>query len=326
MNKNVLVIALVSMLVVSGCAQVEEKEPIKIGMCIWPGWAHAYVAKEKGFFEKYNVDVELVLIPEYVELQELYKAGELEATFTLLPDVIIMNSEGISTKIVYVADYSITGDVIIGKPEFTGLDDLKGKKVGVEGINTFSHLFVLAALEKNGMKEGDVFIENVPALDVLTALEEGRIVAGHTWEPVKSQALDKGYKVLAYVEDTPGIIVDVLAFKSEIVNKRPDDVKAIIKALLEARDFIFSNKDEAVKIMAEAEGMSEEEMASGIEAIKLPDLKENVEAMTKSGDLTTLRGAGMYVTNFFLERGQISQFPDFDKIIDNRFVKELLNE
>ena len=46
-------------------------------------------------------------------------------------------------------------------------------------------------------------------------------------------AQEKGYKVLAYSSGIlPAVIVDVLAFNSEIVRERPDDVKSIIKSLL----------------------------------------------------------------------------------------------
>ena len=35
-------------------AKVEEKKPIKIGISVWQGYAHAFVAQEKGFFALQN--------------------------------------------------------------------------------------------------------------------------------------------------------------------------------------------------------------------------------------------------------------------------------
>jgi ABC-type nitrate/sulfonate/bicarbonate transport system substrate-binding protein len=45
-------------------------------------------------------------------------------------------------------------DVIVGKGN--NLSDVKGKKIGVDGINSFSYFFVLKSLEKAGLTEGDV--------------------------------------------------------------------------------------------------------------------------------------------------------------------------
>ena len=62
-------------------------------------------------------------------------------------------------KMIYNIDSSQSGDAIVSK--LKNLTDLKGKRIGVEGINTFSHLVVLKALEKAGLGEGDVQFVNV---------------------------------------------------------------------------------------------------------------------------------------------------------------------
>ncbi|GAG60774.1 unnamed protein product [marine sediment metagenome] len=136
-----------------------------------------------------NVEVELILRENISESTELYRKGNADGLFNVFPDIIMLNSDGIHTKVVYIADRSETGDVIVGRPEFTSLADLKGKKVSFEGINSFSHLFVLKALEESGIEEYDVAFENVSAMGVLNALEENKIDVGHTWEPVTSEAL-----------------------------------------------------------------------------------------------------------------------------------------
>jgi len=200
---------------------------------------------------------------------------------------------------------------------------LEGKTVSFEGLNTFSHMFVLRSLEKAGIGEYKLRLANIPAHSVLTALEDGQIDAGHTWEPVISQALAKGYKILAKAGDVPGVITDVLAFNSKIVEERPDDIRAIIKSLLEARDFVHTNRDEALEIMSKAEGMNKQEMNSGIDGVYQPDLKENIEAMKKLDNATSLHSSGKRIAEFFLQRGQISKIPDMSEIIEARFVNEL---
>jgi NitT/TauT family transport system substrate-binding protein len=308
-----------------GCApkKREDKKSLKIAINTWPGYAHAFIAKEKGIFRKNNVDVELVLKKDITESTQLFLDNEVDGFFNVFPDIIMMNAQGIHAKVVYVADYSDTGDVIIGKPKFRFLADLKGRKVSFEGINTFSHIFVLKSLEKVGLKESEVQFEIIPAMDVLNSLEKGRIDAGHTWEPITSQALQKGFKILAKAGDIPGIITDVLAFNAKVVKERPDDIQEIVKSILEARDFIYSNRDEALEIMSRAEGMSKEEMGKGIDGVRQLDLKENIKEMQKSEEMISLYGSGKMIIDFYLSRGQLSQLPDLDEIIEPKFVMQL---
>jgi NitT/TauT family transport system substrate-binding protein len=234
----------------------------------------------------------------------------------------MMNAQGIPAKVVCVADYSDSGDVLIGKPNFRSIADLKGRKVSFEGINTFSHLFVLKLLEKAGLKESDVRFANIPALNVLEALEKGEIDAGHTWEPVTSQAIKKGYKILGKAGDLPGIITDVLAFHPKVVQERPDEVKRIVTSLLEARDFIYSNREEALEIMSKAEGMSKKEMEEGIKGVYHPDRKENIEDMKKPKDTRSLHGSGEIIIDFYLKKGQLSRIPDINAIIEPGFLSQ----
>ena len=327
MKKVVLLLAVVAItFTAASCSKTKKKRAIKISINIWPGYAHAFIAQEKGLFEKNGVEVELVLKKDITESAELYKHDEVDGFFDVFADVIVIDSEGVPTTVVYVADYSDTGDVIIGRGEFSSLAEMKGKTVSFEGVNTFSHMFVLKALEKAGLRESEVRFENIPAHDVLTALEEGKVDAGHTWEPTKSQALKKGYKILGKAGDVPGIITDVLAFNAEIIKERPDDIQRIVKSMLEARDFVYTNRDEALEIMSKAEGVGKEEMDRGINGVHQPDLKENIKAMRKSKKTTSLYGSGECIAEFYLNRGQLSHVPNFDEIIEAKFVNELAKE
>jgi NitT/TauT family transport system substrate-binding protein len=312
----------ICILALTGCeSKPAQKEPIRIAINVWPGYAQAYLAQEKGLFEKNNVEVELILEKSITESSGLFTNGEVDGCFGVFADTIMMNTKGAPAKGVCIMDYSDTGDVIIGKPEIQSLDGLAGKTVSFEGVNSFSHIFVLSALEKAGVHESDVRFENINASDVLAALEENRIDAGHTWEPTKSQALKKGYKILATTGDYPGIITDVLVFTPKIIEEKPDEIRAIVKSLFEAQDYLKEHRDEAVKIMADKMGMSTEEMAAGLEGVYQPNLKENLELLTAS-----LYTTGEMIVDFYLKRGQLSHTVEMKDIIEPKFITELANK
>lgn len=122
------------------------QQPLRIAFVDFPGFAHVYVAKQKQFFEKNGVQVEFVLRKKIIEVETLYREGKVDGLLEIYTNFIAMLVNGTHSKVVYVVDYSNTGDAIIGQKELTSLADLKGRLVSFDGINTASHLYVLKAL------------------------------------------------------------------------------------------------------------------------------------------------------------------------------------
>jgi NitT/TauT family transport system substrate-binding protein len=301
------------------------KEPVRIGINLWAGCAYAFVAVDKGFFKNNGVDVELVLSKEYTEIMNLYENGDVDGFFGVLPDVVIHKSHGNKIKIIYVTDYSDSADAIIADPLYASLEALKGKKIGVENINSFSHLFVLQVFQKAGIPETDLQFEVVPSQEITEALDDGRIEAGHTWNPEKTEALKKGYKIVATAGDVPGLITDVLAVNDSLIKERPSDVLAMVKSISQAKDFLDTNPEEALKIMVKYEGGTVEEMAASIKEMRLLDLQDNLKSMEPSGEATSLYVVGKIISDYYLNRGQISDIPVFDEIIDSTFIKKVMD-
>jgi NitT/TauT family transport system substrate-binding protein len=300
-------------------------EPIKLGVKVWAPDFFSYLAQEKGFFDRNNVKVELTLVQDYQQILNNYSNGNFDGMIPVYSDLIYQNSQGVDSRVVYAIDFSNTGDVIIGKVNNsssnsnTTLADVKGKKISVEGINSFSHLFVLKALEKVGLGEGDVEIASVPVQNVTQQLEDGRIDA------IIFNNLKKGYQILFAAGSIPGTITDVLVFRSDVIQQRPQDIQAVIKSIIEAQSYYEAHKPESLKIMSSKSGISEQGIKNGLDSVTLPSLKENfVNVMNnKSHEPTSLYSSGKYISEFFLNRGQISDYPDYKQIIDPDFVNAL---
>jgi len=328
MNKLIIFSFIIAFVLIGGLLAISTStifnevtnKPIRIAINEWPGYAHAFLAQEKGLFEKNGVDVILIFDRDYTASQQRYIDGEVDGVFEVLPDTMFRNTQGLPSKVVYLMDYSETGDVIIGS--VNSIEELKGQTIGVEGINTFSHIFALKTIESFGMSEGDVFFEIVLAQDVAKRLDDGTIQAGHTWEPTKSEAIEKGYNVLANAGDFPYLVTDVLVFDQNIIDERPDDIQKIVLSLFEAQEFQKINPDESARIMAEAENMALKSMLLGLDAVFMTDLDENIKVMNPSND-PTLKNAIDEIAKFYLERGQISYKPTFDELIESKFVNDL---
>lgn len=319
-----LVLCCAVALAMCGCAKkMPPKKPVRIGIEVWAGYAYAYVAEEKGFFKDNGVDVKLVFSKNTVQSRDMFENGEIDGAFDVFPDVVTRYSKGIPARVVWVVDYSDSADVVVGKKELASMSDLKGKRVGVEGMNTFSHMLLLELLRKHGVKEEEVQFVNVNPLDLPAALDKNQVDAGHTWQPATSVALKKGYRIIAKAGEIPGIVTDVLAFSRKIIKDRPKDIEAVVKALSDARDYVLTHPKEAIKIMADRNKMTVQQLSSDLGGLHLLDLADNAIAMSRSNDPKSLRKVSATVTKFFMDRGQITYKPDVNELIEPRFVEDI---
>ena len=305
-------------------SQNVNKPPLKIGLTVWVPNFLAFVAQDKGYFKKNGVDVNLTLIQSYNDAVNAYSNGDLDGIFIVYSDAIIQHSSGIDTKVVYNVDSSYKADAILGNGN--NLTNVKGKEIGVDGINSFSHFFVLKSLERVGLGEGDVRFVNVPVQNITNELQRGKIFAGHVYSPFISDALNKGFKILSTGASVPGIITNVLAFHSDVVGQRPQDIQNIVKSMDEAKKDYEINKDQDISIMSKMSGLSKADILEGIGNVKLYDLGYNNQFSMNNhlNQTTSLYRSGSEIAKFYAERGVISEYPNISELVDPVFVNALL--
>jgi len=171
-------------------------------------------------------------------------------------------------------DDSYGGDGILVKKEIQSAADLKGKKVAFE-VGSTSHLLMLTVLKKAGLTDKDVEVVPMSAGDAGAAFMAGKVDAAVTWEPWLSKGASANGKVLVSTKDLPGIIVDSISFRKEVIEKRPDDVKAFVAAMAEAMDYWKANKDESDQIMAKGLKIDLKEFTSTVPGLKFLYKEDN---------------------------------------------------
>jgi len=297
--------------------------PIKLVLDPWPGYVSVFVARDKGFFEKNGVRVEIVMSETGASSTEIYESGQADGIFDVFSDTVRRNLQGKPTTAVYAIDYSTTADVVVGRPGIAYPLGLKGKRIGYEGWGSFSHLFVSTILDRAGIAPTDVTFVDVPALKILDALESGAIDVGHTWEPAQSDALSRGYVQYDDAGSYPGLIIDVLSFSVDAIETREADIEAVVRALAEAAAYAERHPDEAIALSANAQGMSEEDVRSGLAGIYLMNRRDNVDAFAYTTELTSLHGVFRKMNAFFIAIGLTDALLDSTAFVDARFVRHL---
>ena len=77
--------------------------------------------------------------------------------------------------------------------------------------------------------------------------------------------------------------------------------------------------------MSNKSGVGEQEIKNGLESVTLPSLRENAVDIinSKSNEPISLFSSGKYISEFFLNRGQISKYSDLNQIVNPDFVNAL---
>ncbi|SHK19563.1 ABC transporter substrate-binding protein [Desulforamulus aeronauticus] len=330
MKKSFALLGVLLMLltiVLIGCSSAREEEgkekPVqfKLAHATWVGYAPLYIAKEKGLFEKYGLAPELVVIEDESQYAGAMASGQIQALGNVVDREVIHSAKGTAETFILAMDESAGGDGIIAKKEITKVADLKGTTIGLDKSST-AYFFLLSILEKNGLKEADVTIQEMSAGDAGAAFVAGKLDAAVVWEPwLTNSSQREGGHVLVNSKEYPHTIVDVITLRQDFLKEHPEAATGLTKAWFEAIDFYRQNPDEGNAIMAKALGLQKEEIADMAKGVAFFGKEENKAFFAKEGEntiYTLVERAG----KFWQEKGIISEQVNLDQLIDTTYVNE----
>ena len=260
---RILVLCLICVISFS-CAR--ERDPIRIGINAWPGYEFLYLAQEKGFFEKEGVNVRIIEFNSLADGRRAYERGHLDGlACTLIEHIQILDRSDRSPKISLVVDYSNGADVILAKAGISTVQELAGTSIGLE-IGSLG-VFVLArALDIAGLDLADIQIKPLNQISIDSALCKGEIDAAISYPPasIKMQQSCGGSVIFSSAE-IPDEIVDVVVLEESLIEARPSDAQAVVRAFFSAQAWAYQNPEEAFTLMGRREGLTGAEFKQALE-------------------------------------------------------------
>lgn len=298
-------------------------EPLKIGYSDWPGWVAWEIAIEKQMFKKAGVDVQFEWF-DYVASMDAFAAGQLDAVSMTNGDALVTGATGAKSVMILINDYSSGNDMVVAKPGISSVKELKGKKIGVE-IGFVGHLLLLNALEKNGLKESDVELVNVPTNETPQVLASGQVDAIVAWQPNSGQALKlvPGSKRIYSSADEPGLIYDVLAVSPSSFAANKSKWDKVIDVWYQAVAYLKDPKtrEDAIKIMAARVGIPPAEYKNFIEGTKILSREEALAFTKKADGFKSIYGSSKISDDFNVANKVYAEPQNIDSYIDTSLMK-----
>lgn len=304
-------------------APTENLGKMVFGWNVWPGVLPYLVAYEKGFFNKYGLDVEVKEEESYTKMLDDWTNKKIDFVPDMVfIDAIKLKANGQDPRVVGVSDYSNGADGIVAGANINSVADLKGKKVAVE-LGSFGEYLLLSVLQKYDINPKDVIKVNYVAQEAAEALMDNKVDAAVTSEPGLSVAIQRGRKKIFSTSDDINFIIDTLVFSEEYAEANPKKVKAALAAYFEAIDFIKNNPEEVNMLGAKYFKISPQEFGEYLKGVTLADKRINLTYFSYAAGVDSLYGIYKELSIFLLQNGLIKKQMDGESIIDSSFVRDL---
>jgi NitT/TauT family transport system substrate-binding protein len=294
---------------------------LKIGYSVWVGYGPLFIAAEKGYFAEQGLDVELVKVEDPKDRFVALAGNQLDGLVTTLDTQSQFYNAETPFKAIFGLDESSGGDGIVVNGDIATVADLKGKKIGVN-VGSVSQFFLEYVLEQNGMTDADVTLVKMKQGDVPAALASNNVDAGVTWEPHLSKSVAAGSKLLISSKETPGLIVDIMVVRGDVLSANPTVGGALFAAWNQAVDYWKANTDDANTIMAKGLGgfyESGADIAADLAGATLFDAEHNAKFFGSTGE-GTATSTLQFAIDFYTKIGIITSEVKAEDLIDASYV------
>ncbi len=301
------------------------KSSFKIAWSIYVGWMPWPYAQQSGILkkwaDKYDIEIELVQVNDYVESINLYTAGSFDGcVMTNMDALTIPAVGGVDSTALIVGDFSNGNDGVVAK----GASDLKG----IKGENVYlaefsvSHYLLARGLVANGMTERDVKVINAIPDDLVaafTATEDMKVIT--TWNPLLAEARQvQGANLLFDSSQIPGEIIDMMVVNTKTLEENPKLGKALVGAWYETMQVMSTEnpkKTEALETMAKDSGATLDQYIDQLNSTKMFYQSSEALEFYKSNDV---RKTMDHVRNFAFDNGLYAEGAPSPDVVGIQFA------
>lgn len=259
----VFVISMLILLIISTLNKTISNSKPDIRYIGFKVYDPVYIAKDKGFFDKHNVNVEIIdLVSAGPTALQAVSGGSAEACLSSYMAIISARAQGL--PVIAVSDIqSAIGEqpleeFFVRKDSgISSIADLKGKTIAINLVKSSFHYTWLMALEAAGLYESDIDITIMPFEQQELALANGHVDAIGLMQPYVLHAKEKKDLTTLYTA------LDVFGekqFCTHVVNNiwaenNKELTEGFVTAIAEAVEWIEANQEEAKTIISKYTGI-----------------------------------------------------------------------
>lgn len=236
-----------------------QVDKVNVGVIAIVDVAPIYLGKQKGFFNKHNIDLNLTTAQGGAVIVPGVISGQYQFGFSNVTSLVLAKSRNLPLKMVSNGVAStgevgkdFGGTVVKADSPIKTAADLAGKTVAVNTLKNIGDTTVRATVRKAGGDPKAVKFVELAFPDMPAALAAGRVDAIFVVEPFLTTVVSAGNRVVAwnYAEPTPDMTVAAYFTSNELIAKNPDLVKRFQAAMTESLAYADAHPDEVRSVLA----------------------------------------------------------------------------
>lgn len=272
------------------------------------------VGIEKGFFKKHGVEVEASAFTGDAKLQQAFAAGAVDMGVGSGPGMAFVAK---GSPILGVAEEAgpplgITLCALASGPIKT-IADLKGKTASISSVGSQTEWMVRELSRQQGWGPDGIATVAVGDVTAQLATLRTRQVDVVPFDITTAYQLDASGEVrilLKFGDIVKDYVNHVIYASTDLIAKRPDDVRKFLAAWFETIAFVKSNKAETVRIASSVLKISEPVVGRVYD--------ETVRMLSDDGRFDA-KGLAV-LRRSFVEMNMLSEAPDMSKLYTERFL------
>jgi NitT/TauT family transport system substrate-binding protein len=292
--------------------------PIHLAYSDWPGWVAWQVAIDKGWLTAAKLDVKFEWF-DYSASMDAFAAGKVDGDLVTNGDALVTGAGGAKNVMIMLTDYSNGNDMIIARPGIHTLQELKGRKVGIE-IGLVEHMLLLNGLQKYGMSGDDVTLVNSKTNETPQVLASGQVDAIGAWQPNSGMAMKAlpGSRPVFTSAQLPGLIYDVLMVSPASLAAHRADYIRLIAVWDRVVNYINdpNTQPDAIQILAARVGLTPAQYQPLLAGTHLLGIAEARKVFARGESLASLYGSSKNADAFNVQYHVYKQPQNIDSYIE----------
>jgi NitT/TauT family transport system substrate-binding protein len=302
-------------------AQAQEKKNLRLVSVSlsWNNQLPYRIAIAKGFFQEQGLTVEQIFVRGGPTAIAALVSGNVEfGSIGGAQAPIRSNARGLDLQILAsLSNY--TNYTLLGDKETKGIEDLRGKIIGVTGAGAYSDFAIRIFLKRHNIDpDRDVTLRAIGGTALrAVALERGVINAAPFTAEDTIKLIDKGFPMIVNLNEALRIPQSVLVTRGDMLRKYPETSKRFLKAMILGMQVAKHNKKEAIQIG----------LASGLPGeSELVNRSYDLFSPGYAADLSVAHDGIQIMLDEDQRAGLVDKKFTLDRVIDNRILKQAQQE
>jgi NitT/TauT family transport system substrate-binding protein len=221
-----------------------------------------YVAKEHGFFQQEGLTADMVVMPASLNIKVLL-AGDIQYAATI-GSAVAAAIRGINVRTVMLFVDRPLQDLVAGAG-IKSIADLRGKTVALSSRGGLQDIIMRRMLAQSKIDSTQVTMVTIAGqMALIAAVKTGRVAAALLNPPYNFLAYREGLHNIGFSGDFVRLPSTGIATMGETLERSPDQVRRLTRAIARARAFAKDNKAKIMPTIKRALRIEDEELLNKI--------------------------------------------------------------